>query len=158
VHGSPARVHLKKEKPKGIARNFLKTDSRGEDSQDTAQTPPGGTQNSAPTRRRDPGAEPGSKNFITTEQQRRQAFTEDSPAGLPTAEAGGTGRGPNHPPAQTTVVPSVGRAKAAAGKARTAGSVIDEAIDAGAADFNAQVKHRSKMIRDGRKRDNDRHR
>lgn len=152
AHGRSNKV------PKGVAKEFLKADSRGEDAQDVAQTPPGGRQHSAPTRRRDPGAVGGAKNFIKDDQRSRQGFTEDSPAGRPTAEAGGTGRGPNHPPAQTTVIPAVERAKRAAGRSRTAGSVIDEAIDQGAADFNTQVKHRSKMIRDGRKRDNDRHR
>lgn len=140
-------------------RSVTKGSSREEDQQLAGRNvPEGNRQASSPTRSRDPGGKGNTPapNFTGEEQERRHGLSENGPAGRPTAEAGGIGRGGGATQAGERF-PRVERAKSAAGKTKTAGSAIDEAIEDGARDFNDQVKHRSKMIRDGRKRSNDRH-
>lgn len=160
--GTLSKVYRKEAMPRkarGVAKSFLKASTREEDQQAAStKVVPGNQASSSATRSKDPAGKGNTPapNFVGEEQERRHGLQENGPAGRPTAEAGGIGRGGGTTQAGERI-PRVERAKGAAGKARTAGSVIDEAIEDGARDFNDQVKHRSKMIRDGRKRSNDRH-
>jgi hypothetical protein len=154
AHGRSNKV------PKGVAREFLKADSRGEDTQlHKDDMAPGGTDegvHSKPT-----GKQPAARGTVNEQthgeqQNARRGLKEGPPAGTPTISAGApmkrTGTNQAHRPPSPPDSYKGDEINVPAGKA------IEKAIDAGAREFNDQVKHRSKMIRDGRKRSLERHR
>lgn len=151
AHGRSKKV------PKGVAREFLKADSRGEDTQlHKDELAPGGTTegvHSKPTGK-PPAARAAVNEQTHGEQQDSRRGAERGGASRPTIEAGApmkrTGTNQAHrpptPPSEVDDEINV-----------PAGRAIEKAIEDGAGDFDRQVKHRSQKIRDGRKRDRARH-